>query len=47
MKVLKHLIPAFQKEDPRVPRVVIDNDMNIPLATHGVNLKVTDNVYME
>jgi hypothetical protein len=26
---------------------IINDDKNIPLATHGVNLRETDNVYME
>jgi hypothetical protein len=46
-KVLKHLILAFQKEDPRVPRVLINNDKNIPLATHGVNPRGTASVQLE
>jgi hypothetical protein len=31
-KVLKYLIFALQEENPRVTRVVINNDKNIPLA---------------
>jgi hypothetical protein len=46
-KVLKHLIPAFQKEDIRVTRVVINNDKDKPLASHGVNPRGTDSVHME
>jgi hypothetical protein len=46
-KVLKHLILAFQKEDPRVPRVVVNNDKNIPLATHRAHPRGTDSVHME
>jgi hypothetical protein len=47
MKVLKHFILAFQKKDPRIPRVVINDDKNVPLASHGANLRRTDNVYIE
>jgi hypothetical protein len=46
-KVLKHFILAFQEENPRVTRIVINNDKNIPLATHGANSRGTDSVHME
>jgi hypothetical protein len=46
LKVLKHFILAFQEESPRVTRIVND-DKNIPLATHGVNSRGTDSVHME
>jgi hypothetical protein len=46
-KVLKHFILTFQEENPRVMRIVINNDKNIPLATHGANPRGTDNVHME
>jgi hypothetical protein len=32
LKVLKHVILAFQEENPRVTRIVIDNDKNIHLS---------------
>jgi hypothetical protein len=41
-KVLKCLIFALQEENPRVTRVVIINDKNVPLASHGTNLRRTD-----
>jgi hypothetical protein len=47
LKVLKHLILAFQKETPRVPRVVVNNNKSIPLATHGAHPRGTNNVHME
>jgi hypothetical protein len=47
LKVLKHFILAFQEENPRVMRIVINNDKNIPLATHGANLRGTDSVHLE
>jgi hypothetical protein len=46
-KVLKHFILALQEENPRVTRVVINDDKNVPLATHGANLRRTDSVHME
>jgi hypothetical protein len=46
-KVLKYLIFALQEENPRLTRVVINNDKNVPLASHGVNLRRTDSVHME
>jgi hypothetical protein len=47
LKVIKHLILSFQKENPRVLRVVINNDKNILLATHGANPRGTDSIHME
>jgi hypothetical protein len=47
LKVLKHFILAFQVENPRVMRVVINNDKDIPLASHGAHPRETDNVHME
>jgi hypothetical protein len=47
LKVLKHFILVFQKENSRVTRIVINNDKNIPLATHGANSRGTDNFHME
>jgi hypothetical protein len=46
-KVLKHFILAFQEENPRVTRVVINNDKDIPLASHGANPRGANSVYME
>jgi hypothetical protein len=46
-KVLKHLILALQEENPRVTRIVINDDKDVPLASHGANLRRTDNVHME
>jgi hypothetical protein len=47
LKVLKHFILTFQEENPRVTRIIINNDKNVPLASHGANLRGTDNVHME
>jgi hypothetical protein len=46
-KVLKHLILALQEENPRVTRIVINDDKDVPLASHGANLRGTDSVHME
>jgi hypothetical protein len=46
-KVLKHFILTFQKENPRVMRIVINDDENIPLATHGANSRATNSVHIE
>jgi hypothetical protein len=46
-KVLKYLIFALQEENPRVTRVVANNDKDILLASHGVNPRRTDGVHME
>jgi hypothetical protein len=46
-KVLKHFILAFQEENPRVTRIIIYDDKNIPLASHGVNPRGTDSVHIE
>jgi hypothetical protein len=46
-KVLKYLIFALQEENSRVTRVVVNNDKDVPLASHGANPRRTDSVYME
>jgi hypothetical protein len=46
-KVLKHFILAFQEENSRVTRIVINNDKNITLAFYGANPGGTNNVHME
>jgi hypothetical protein len=47
LKVLKHLILTFQIENPRVTRIVINDDKNKPLAAHGANPRGADSVHME
>jgi hypothetical protein len=47
LKVLKHFILTVQEENPKVTRVVIDNDKDIPLASYGANPIGTDSVHME
>jgi hypothetical protein len=46
-KVLKHFILALQEENLRVTRIIINDDKNAPLASHGVNPRRTDSVHME
>jgi hypothetical protein len=46
-KVLKRLILAFQKENLRVTGIVINDDKDVPLTSHGANLRGTDSVHME
>jgi hypothetical protein len=46
-KVFKHFILAFQEENLRVMRIVINDDKNIPLTAHGANSRGTDSVHME
>jgi hypothetical protein len=46
-KVLKYLIFTLQEENSGVTRVVINNDKNVPLASHGANPRRTDNIHME
>jgi hypothetical protein len=46
-KVLKYFILAFQEENPRGTRVIINDEKNIPLASHGANLRGTNSVHME
>jgi hypothetical protein len=47
LKVLKYFILAFQEENLRVTRIVINDDKNIPLVSHGANSRGTDSVHME
>jgi hypothetical protein len=47
LKVFKHFIITFQEENSRVTRIVISNDKNISLASHGANPRGTDNIHME
>jgi hypothetical protein len=47
LKLIKHFILAFQEENPRVTRIVVNDDKSIPLVSHGANLRRTDSVHME
>jgi hypothetical protein len=47
LKVLKHFILTFQEENPRVMRIVINDDKNVPLTSHGANPRGTESVHME
>jgi hypothetical protein len=46
-KVLKHFILTLQEENPRLMRVVINNDKNVPLASYRVNPRRTNSIHME
>jgi hypothetical protein len=46
-KMLKYLIFAFQTENSRVTRVIVNNDKDVPLASHGANPRRTDSVHMD
>jgi hypothetical protein len=46
-KMLKHFILTLQEKNSRVIRIVVNDDKNIPLASHGANPRGTDSVYME
>jgi hypothetical protein len=46
-KVLKYFILALQEENPRVTRIIINDDKNVPLASHGANSRRTDSVHIE
>jgi hypothetical protein len=46
LKVIKYFILALQKNS-RVTRVVINDNKNVPLASHGANPRRTDNVHVE
>jgi hypothetical protein len=47
LKVLKHFIFALQEENSRVTRIIINDDKDVPLASHGANPRRTDNLHME
>jgi hypothetical protein len=47
LKVLKYFILVFQEENSRVTRIVINNNKNIPLTSHGANLRGIDSIHME
>jgi hypothetical protein len=46
-KVFKFFILAFQKENTRVTRIVINDDKNIPFAAHEANPRGADSVHMK
>jgi hypothetical protein len=46
-KELKHFILTLQEENPRVTRVIINDDKDVPLASHGANPRRADSVHME
>jgi hypothetical protein len=46
-KVLKQFILAFQEENPILMRTVINNDKNVPLASHKANPRGIDSAHIE
>jgi hypothetical protein len=46
-KVLKHFILALQEENLRVTRIIVNDDKDVPLASHRANPRRTDSVHME
>jgi hypothetical protein len=47
LKVLKYFILALLEENPRVTRIIINDDKYVPLLSHGANPRRTDIVHME
>jgi hypothetical protein len=47
LKVLKHFILALQEENPRVTRIIVNDDKDVPLASHGASPRRTDSVHMK
>jgi hypothetical protein len=43
----KHLPFLLRKENPRIPRVVIHHNQNVPLPTHGSHTSWANKVHME
>jgi hypothetical protein len=46
-KVLKHFILTLQEENLRVTRIIVNDDKDIPLASHGANPTRTGSVHIE
>jgi hypothetical protein len=46
-KVLKHFILTLQEENSRVTRIIINDDNDVPLASHETNPRRTDSVHIE
>jgi hypothetical protein len=47
LQVLKHFILTLQEENPRVMRIVINDDMNVSLDSHGANPRGTNIFHMK
>jgi hypothetical protein len=47
LKVLKQFILTLEEENPRVTRIIINDDKNVPLTSHGANPRMTASVHME
>jgi hypothetical protein len=46
-KVLKHFILALQEVNLRVTRIIVNDNRDVPLASHGAKPRRTNNVHME
>jgi hypothetical protein len=46
-KVLKQFILALQEENPRVTRIVINDDKDVQVVSHGGNPRRTDSAHVE
>jgi hypothetical protein len=46
-KVIKHFILALQEENPRVMRIIVNDDKDVPLASHGANPRRSNSVHVE
>jgi hypothetical protein len=46
-KVFKHFILALQEENPRVTKIIVNDDKGVPLVSYGTNPRRTDNVHIE
>jgi hypothetical protein len=47
LKVHKHFILTHQEENLRLTRIIINNNKNVSLASHGVNPRRTNSIHME
>jgi hypothetical protein len=47
LKVFKQFIIPLQEENPRVTRIIIHNNGNIPPTAHRANTRGTDSVHMK
>jgi hypothetical protein len=47
LKVLKHFILTRQEENPRVTRIIVNDNKDVPLASHGANMRMTNNAHIE
>jgi hypothetical protein len=46
-KVFKHFILTLQEENLRITRIIVNDDKDVPLASHGANPTRTDSVHIK